>query len=252
MDRNNRGFGEEKRYGMRRKKRMNRLLNAGIAIVAVLILFFSITLLFTGNEEASDEEQNQEQTEEQTTEPAETEQQEEETTAPEEEPDTSESEEATDPQEEAEPEPAQEEETNTTEETESSTSTEEQQSTDESAAEEEESAVEEEETEQPASDPAEQEEWEPVGTEQSGSFTPSFDRDGQNWAEMVNALSAATGLSEEEMTIYRLENGGSPTTAVGTVSNSENRSTPYRVEMEFIEGQGWQPTNVEVLSSNPY
>jgi len=97
-------------------------------------------------------------------------------------------------------------------------------------------------------------EWEPIGTSQE-NFSLNFDRGGQNWNEMIEAISYATGLpsNEDELNVHRLENGGDQYSAVGTVSASDgDRDRPYRVHLEWVENEGWQPVSVERLNSNPY
>ncbi|TVP85409.1 MAG: DUF1510 family protein [Alkalicoccus sp.] len=97
-------------------------------------------------------------------------------------------------------------------------------------------------------------EWEPIGTSQE-NFSLSFDRGGQNWNEMIEAISYATGLpsNEDELNVHRLENGGDQYSAVGTVSASDgDRDRPYRVHLEWVEDEGWKPVSVERLNSNPY
>ncbi|MFK3938483.1 YrrS family protein [Alkalihalobacillus sp. NPDC078783] len=105
-------------------------------------------------------------------------------------------------------------------------------------------------------DGQEDEEQDPLGTEQTGEFKPDFTQGSQNWNEMVAAVGSPQGLSSEsEMTLWRLENGGSQTSAVGTFSDKNEQdsySNPYRVRIEWQDGQGWQVVSTEQLSSNPY
>ena len=51
------------------------------------------------------------------------------------------------------------------------------------------------------------------------------------------------------MTIWFLGNGGSPSTAVGTVS-AKNDSKSYRVNLEWVDGSGWKPVKVQELVTN--
>ncbi|MFC5629786.1 YrrS family protein [Aliibacillus thermotolerans] len=94
-------------------------------------------------------------------------------------------------------------------------------------------------------------EWEPVGTSQTGPFQHDFNRGSQNWKEMENALRYATAIPMEEMTIWRLENGGE-NIAIGTVSDASTHDQPYQVTMQFVENEGWQPIEVIQLDHNPY
>lgn len=94
-------------------------------------------------------------------------------------------------------------------------------------------------------------EWEPIGTSQTGEFSHDFNRSGTNWAEMTQAIQYATGL-DENMIIWRLENGGSPTRARGVVSSPDSQDRPYEVYIEWVDGHGWMPVEKQQLSSNPH
>ncbi|GAF65859.1 hypothetical protein BTS2_2758 [Bacillus sp. TS-2] len=99
-------------------------------------------------------------------------------------------------------------------------------------------------------EPVEDGKWQPIGTRQSGEFHHDFNRDSVNWQEMEVALKYATGL--EDIIIWRLENGGASNRAVGVVSSLTEQNEPYRITIEFIEGQGWLPVEKEQLQENPY
>ncbi|TWI56310.1 YrrS family protein [Halalkalibacter nanhaiisediminis] len=88
-------------------------------------------------------------------------------------------------------------------------------------------------------------EWEPIGTSQSGEFTPNFDSSSTNWAEMTQAIRYATGI--EDMVIWRLENGGSPTRARGVVSERNTQDQRFEVYIEWVDGQGWMPVEKREL-----
>ncbi|ARK29254.1 YrrS family protein [Halalkalibacter krulwichiae] len=93
-------------------------------------------------------------------------------------------------------------------------------------------------------------EWQPVGTEQT-EFSPNFSSGSTNRNEMEKALRYATGL-DHNMTVWRIENGGSETRARGVVSGEHNHNQPYEVYIEWIDGEGWMPVERNQLSSNPY
>lgn len=85
--------------------------------------------------------------------------------------------------------------------------------------------------------------WEPIGTVQEGEHVMTFS--GIDWDEMVDAISYATNLHKEEMTIHWLGNNGY-NKAVGTVY-TKNKRNIYRVYIEWVDGKGWKPTKVEEL-----
>ncbi|MFB4164830.1 DUF1510 family protein [Alteribacillus sp. JSM 102045] len=229
---NNRGFGEDTRYEMRKRKRMNRILNASIVAVGALIIFFAVQLFFSGDDQAVEEEETEDVAQETDTEPVE---------------------------EESSPDDTPETDTNDSEESDDNRDTQDNEETEETQQdrEEEESAEEENEQDGPQIPEGDGEngEWEPIGTEQSGSFSHNFSENSQNWEEMQMALRYATGLDEadeDDIIYWRIENGGDSHTVVGVVSDKDNKNNPYQVTMEFVENEGWKPLEVEVLDSNPY
>ncbi|WP_370015878.1 DUF1510 family protein [Peribacillus sp. B2I2] len=91
--------------------------------------------------------------------------------------------------------------------------------------------------------------WKPVGTEQSGEHTTSFEKDSVDWNEMRKAIANGAGIDEGSMKLWWLQNGGSPNTAIGTVSEGDNPKT-FRVHIEWVDGSGWKPVKVEELKTN--
>lgn len=87
--------------------------------------------------------------------------------------------------------------------------------------------------------------WKPIGTVQEGEHYNVYD--GVDWDEMVDAISYATGISEDAMTIQFLGNNGH-NKSVGTIY-TKNKEQIYRVYIEWIDGQGWKPSKVEELSA---
>lgn len=91
--------------------------------------------------------------------------------------------------------------------------------------------------------------WKPVGTEQSGEHTTSFEKGSVDWNEMSKAIASGAGIDEGSMKIWWLQNGGSPSTAIGTVSGGDDPKT-FRVYIEWVDGSGWKPVKVEELKTN--
>lgn len=91
--------------------------------------------------------------------------------------------------------------------------------------------------------------WKPVGTEQSGEHTTSFQKGSVDWNEMSKAIALGAGIDQGGMRLWWLQNGGSPNTAIGTVSEGDNPKT-YRVHIEWVDGSGWKPVKVEELKVN--
>ncbi|MDP1417496.1 YrrS family protein [Peribacillus simplex] len=93
------------------------------------------------------------------------------------------------------------------------------------------------------------EDWKPVGTEQSGEHTTSFEKGSVDWNEMSKAIASGAGIDEGSMKLWWLQNGGSSNTAIGTVSEGDNPKT-FRVYIEWVDGSGWKPVKVEELKTN--
>ncbi|WP_035390944.1 YrrS family protein [Bacillus sp. UNC125MFCrub1.1] len=88
--------------------------------------------------------------------------------------------------------------------------------------------------------------WEPVGTEQSGSHTATYDANSKDWKEMIKSMSYATGISEDQMTVIWLGNNGGPQDAKGTIRD-KSTGERYRVEITWVDEKGWKPVKVEKL-----
>lgn len=92
--------------------------------------------------------------------------------------------------------------------------------------------------------------WKPVGTSQSGEHTAVYDQNAVDWKEMLQAISYATGVDQNNMTVWFLGNNG-PNKSVGTIS-TKDQSEKYRVYIDWVDGQGWKPVKVEVLNKINY
>lgn len=94
--------------------------------------------------------------------------------------------------------------------------------------------------------------WEPVGTIQEGEHVTNFTMGSQDWKEMTDAVSVATGLEEDDMIIWWMGNGGAPDKVVSTVSTKDQESY-YRVYLEWVNNRdGWKPVLLEQLKENDH
>ncbi|HEY4553638.1 MAG TPA: YrrS family protein, partial [Bacillaceae bacterium] len=92
--------------------------------------------------------------------------------------------------------------------------------------------------------------WEPVGTQQTGGHQPSSSMGSVDWNEKVQAAAYGADIPVENMTVWWLERGEIPDkTAVATVSAKGSDDT-YRVYIEWVDGEGWKPTQVKKLIHN--
>jgi len=88
--------------------------------------------------------------------------------------------------------------------------------------------------------------WNPIGTTQSEPHTKSYDMRSVDWKEQVKALSYATGIPEDQMTVKWLGNGGAPDKSLGKVYAKQDSSKVYDVIIQWVPNQGWQPISVNV------
>ncbi|MFC4711921.1 YrrS family protein [Planococcus dechangensis] len=90
--------------------------------------------------------------------------------------------------------------------------------------------------------------WEPIGTSQSGDHVSSYQKNSVDWNEKIEAVTYATGLSENEMYVMMVQNGGGPQKSIATVQ-SKDQSEKYRVFLTWVDGEGWKPEKMDVLKT---
>ncbi|WP_409289423.1 YrrS family protein [Peribacillus sp. SCS-37] len=93
------------------------------------------------------------------------------------------------------------------------------------------------------------ESWKPVGTSQQGEHTATYEEGSADWIEMEKALAYGAKIDPGNLTVWWIENNGSPNSAAGTVSAKDSDQT-YRVFIEWVDGQGWKPVKVQELKVN--
>jgi cytoskeletal protein RodZ len=87
--------------------------------------------------------------------------------------------------------------------------------------------------------------WNPIGTTQTGEHYAVYDKESVDWAEMLQAMSYATGVDQSNMNVWFLGNNGF-NKSVGTITTKDQKQI-YRVYIDWVDGQGWKPTKVEEL-----
>lgn len=93
--------------------------------------------------------------------------------------------------------------------------------------------------------------WEPVGTEQTGDHQYSSEMGSIDWNEKEKAAAYAIGISPESMTNWWTRKGNDTgSQAVMTVSESSKPDEAFRVYLEWVDGEGWKPTEVKKLTEN--
>ncbi|MBN8200638.1 YrrS family protein [Bacillus sp. NTK034] len=220
------GNSRESRFGKREKrKKTNVILNSLIALVIILIIFVSAKIFFGGNNDQAlpADEQTASENNSKQNEKSEDNQNKE----------AEEDKDNVDKDSEEDEKEAEENEADENEEEEESDEAKEQVVTEGGSAPDVEKTIE---------NPA----WKPVGTSQSGEHTAVYDQNSADWQEMLNAITYATGVDQGNMTVWFLGNNG-PNSSVGTIS-TKDQSEKYRVYIDWVDGEGWKPSKVEVLN----
>ncbi|MGN8645588.1 YrrS family protein [Gracilibacillus sp. HCP3S3_G5_1] len=93
--------------------------------------------------------------------------------------------------------------------------------------------------------------WQPIGTEQEEPHTTTFEKDSVDWQEMMQAVEVATEIPTDEQITWWVGRAGEQSVEV-TVSHQSNQDDTYRVTLNWVEEQGWQPVLVEELIENEH
>lgn len=201
--------------------RSNSILNIMIALVFTLVIIIGATLIFGGGDDSADPESVE--------------------VAPETENQTSEEDAVTAEENDLEEEQAQEEAAKEEEEEEKAKDEEEEETKGGTI------------TREDSNDPIVSEtivntSWEPIGTSQSGDHVSSYQKNSVDWNEKIEAVTYATGLSENDMYVMMVQNGGGPQKSIATVQ-SKDQSEKYRVFLTWVDGEGWKPEKMDVLKT---
>ncbi|WLR60657.1 YrrS family protein [Guptibacillus hwajinpoensis] len=87
--------------------------------------------------------------------------------------------------------------------------------------------------------------WEPVGTTQNAPHTSSYTKGSVDWNEKIKAVESVMGLSEDQMTIWRIGGNGGPQKSFARVSKAGSGNQVYYIELDWIDGEGWKPVSVK-------
>lgn len=90
--------------------------------------------------------------------------------------------------------------------------------------------------------------WKPVGTTQTGEHTPVFEEESVDWQEMLKAFSYATGIEQNNMITYWVTSDKTTTNAIIGTVYSKDKQNKYRVNIKWVDGEGWMPTKMEELA----
>lgn len=90
--------------------------------------------------------------------------------------------------------------------------------------------------------------WQAIGTEQIGEHISSYDGKSIDWIEKKKAIAYAIGYPVDSLNYKKVKNGGSPQKSIGIV-DVKGSAEKYRVYIEWIDGQGWKPVKVDILTT---
>ena len=62
------------------------------------------------------------------------------------------------------------------------------------------------------------------------------------------AIFSVLDIPQDNSIVLSVKNNGSTTTAIAVVT-SMDKQQKYRVSIEWIDGEGWKPTRLEVLNT---
>lgn len=92
--------------------------------------------------------------------------------------------------------------------------------------------------------------WEPIGTSQTGEHSATDYTDGSaDRIEIKQGVAAATGISADNMIEWWIGNAGDQQ-VTATVSDTQKEKIA-RVQLKWVDGEGWQVTLVEELNEIP-
>ncbi|MED3325820.1 YrrS family protein [Bacillus thuringiensis] len=87
--------------------------------------------------------------------------------------------------------------------------------------------------------------WKPIGTEQGAKPEMKFKEGTVDWSEMKKAISYAVDVPESQLIFDFIGNNGN-NKAYGNVRDKQNNKK-YKVNIDWVENQGWKPASVQVV-----
>ncbi|MFJ8356792.1 YrrS family protein [Bacillus paramycoides] len=87
--------------------------------------------------------------------------------------------------------------------------------------------------------------WKPIGTKQGAKPEMKFKEGTVDWSEMKKAISYAVDVPENQLIFDFIGNNGN-NKAYGNVRDKQSNKK-YKVDIDWVENQGWKPTSVQVV-----
>ena len=92
--------------------------------------------------------------------------------------------------------------------------------------------------------------WTPYPTAQTGAHSSTYEIGHIDYEEKLKAFYSVIPLEQDNSIVWSAKNNGSATTAIAVIS-SNDKSEVYQVAIEWLDGEGWLPVQVEVLTTLP-
>lgn len=86
--------------------------------------------------------------------------------------------------------------------------------------------------------------WDPIGTTQTGDHATVYTDGSDDRVEIKMAVTAVTGIPENDMEVWFVGNGGDHQSTIATISDKALENY-YKVYLSWIDHQGWQVSKVE-------
>ena len=90
--------------------------------------------------------------------------------------------------------------------------------------------------------------WTAYPTEQTGPHESTYEKGHIDYEEKLKAIFSVVDIPQENSIVLSVKNNGSTTTSIAVVT-SMDKQQKYRVSIEWIDGEGWKPTRLEVLNT---
>ena len=89
--------------------------------------------------------------------------------------------------------------------------------------------------------------WKVTPTAQTGEHISTYKKGDIDYEEKIVTIQNAVGLEEDNIIYWSVKNNGSSETSIAVVS-SKDQTQNYRVSIEWVQNQGWKPVKVEILN----
>ena len=90
--------------------------------------------------------------------------------------------------------------------------------------------------------------WTAYPTEQTGPHESTYAEGHIDYEEKLKAIFSVLDIPQDNSIVLSVKNNGSTTTSIAVVT-SMDKTKKYRVSIEWLDGEGWKPTRLEVLNA---